>query len=89
MTISMSMNVKGLLTCILLRVETVCQLVLAVLCSGDFAPMFWSSVDLTGNQTSLGGSAHAFRFWSSVDLTGNQTQRVGTRSTLSFGAVSI
>ena len=35
--------------------------------------MFWSSVDLTGNQTV--GYVRPVRdvFWSSVDLTGNQT----------------
>ena len=36
---------------------------------------FWSSVDLTGNQTPRwSGRAHAV-FWSSVDLTGNQTHK--------------
>ena len=34
---------------------------------------FWSSVDLTGNQTSRGGPPLVLLFWSSVDLTGNQT----------------
>ena len=37
---------------------------------------FWSSVDLTGNQTFLDKSNLAGVFWSSVDLTGNQTHRV-------------
>ena len=35
--------------------------------------MFWSSVDLTGNQTLLHVVQAASGFWSSVDLTGNQT----------------
>ena len=34
---------------------------------------FWSSVDLTGNQTRSSANARTCRFWSSVDLTGNQT----------------
>ena len=34
---------------------------------------FWSSVDLTGNQTPLPVAAISIMFWSSVDLTGNQT----------------
>ena len=35
--------------------------------------MFWSSVDLTGNQTTAAPKRDAAGFWSSVDLTGNQT----------------
>ena len=35
--------------------------------------MFWSSVDLTGNQTEEAHGVPQSRFWSSVDLTGNQT----------------
>ena len=35
--------------------------------------MFWSSVDLTGNQTRRVGWDAERPFWSSVDLTGNQT----------------
>ena len=35
--------------------------------------MFWSSVDLTGNQTQITNVRTVFVFWSSVDLTGNQT----------------
>ena len=34
---------------------------------------FWSSVDLTGNQTTVGLESPELAFWSSVDLTGNQT----------------
>ena len=34
---------------------------------------FWSSVDLTGNQTGLEAHHANCMFWSSVDLTGNQT----------------
>ena len=37
--------------------------------------MFWSSVDLTGNQTERGAAPAERVFWSSVDLTGNQTRR--------------
>ena len=36
-------------------------------------PSFWSSVDLTGNQTRASDAHGTIRFWSSVDLTGNQT----------------
>ena len=35
---------------------------------------FWSSVDLTGNQTSVLFDFAYTEFWSSVDLTGNQTE---------------
>ena len=38
---------------------------------------FWSSVDLTGNQTTARIHQSEREFWSSVDLTGNQTQVVG------------
>ena len=34
---------------------------------------FWSSVDLTGNQTITSVLLCKTGFWSSVDLTGNQT----------------
>ena len=34
---------------------------------------FWSSVDLTGNQTLDEVGFAPTEFWSSVDLTGNQT----------------
>ena len=51
--------------------------------------MFWSSVDLTGNQTLLGALLKILRFWSSVDLTGNQTFVEPAPSALGFGAVSI
>ena len=34
---------------------------------------FWSSVDLTGNQTAERIDDLGAAFWSSVDLTGNQT----------------
>ena len=35
--------------------------------------MFWSSVNLTGNQTDEGYRETLNKFWSSVNLTGNQT----------------
>ena len=35
--------------------------------------MFWSSVELTGNQTLEEKLTEAERFWSSAELTGNQT----------------
>ena len=34
---------------------------------------FWSSVNLTGNQTNARGADLYNPFWSSVNLTGNQT----------------
>ena len=34
---------------------------------------FWSSVELTGNQTERQGINYPNLFWSSVELTGNQT----------------
>ena len=51
--------------------------------------MFWSSVDLTGNQTFWRGGMFLVSFWSSVDLTGNQTMLLSVRRLLGFGAVSI
>ena len=39
----------------------------------NFKHAFWSSVDLTGNQTSPNNNRRCPTFWSSVDLTGNQT----------------
>ena len=50
---------------------------------------FWSSVNLTGNQTYLGVGNDAVKFWSSVNLTGNQTEADDGFSLASFGAVSI
>ena len=38
----------------------------------EYVP-FWSSVDLTGNQTRRASRDDWEQFWSSVDLTGNQT----------------
>ena len=35
--------------------------------------VFWSGVDLTGNQTVPDIEQSGVRFWSGVDLTGNQT----------------
>ena len=35
--------------------------------------LFWSSVELTGNQTQLSTKRETRQFWSSVELTGNQT----------------
>ena len=51
--------------------------------------MFWSSVDLTGNQTCHTSGISPILFWSSVDLTGNQTVFWWTHTVLGFGAVSI
>ena len=36
-------------------------------------PQFWSSVNLTGNQTGVLYVNEKIPFWSSVNLTGNQT----------------
>ena len=55
----------------------------------DYAELFWSSVDLTGNQTVFFGKRTGTVFWSSVDLTGNQTARPVRLELASFGAVSI
>ena len=35
--------------------------------------VFWSSVELTGNQTKADTLHQHLKFWSSVELTGNQT----------------
>ena len=51
--------------------------------------LFWSSVDLTGNQTLNRALDERHRFWSSVDLTGNQTRVDGKLDASRFGAVSI
>ena len=50
--------------------------------------MFWSSVELTGNQTVSEVTSTDLAFWSSVELTGNQTSDRKQRPVASFGAVS-
>ena len=50
---------------------------------------FWSSVDLTGNQTAINLTNSSTMFWSSVDLTGNQTKAISFDIEKGFGAVSI
>ena len=50
---------------------------------------FWSSVDLTGNQTDHDGVYLRAVFWSSVNLTGNQTVLPHLLLQCRFGAVSI
>ena len=45
---------------------------------------FWSSVDLTGNQTRRWRALPRNGFWSSVDLTGNQTQYQHSQLRLMF-----
>ena len=50
---------------------------------------FWSSVDLTGNQTQTARIGAILQFWSSVDLTGNQTGAAHAVGIDRFGAVSI
>ena len=45
---------------------------------------FWSSVDLTGNQTLDGRLELFLLFWSSVDLTGNQTASGDGRERVRF-----
>ena len=49
---------------------------------------FWSSVELTGNQTVASEGLDVGRFWSSVELTGNQTKSELILKNFSFGAVS-
>ena len=56
---------------------------------GDTDSLFWSSVDLTGNQTDNRMDYWEGQFWSSVDLTGNQTITDVMHAELGFGAVSI
>ena len=51
--------------------------------------VFWSSVDLTGNQTEFASMYRDKMFWSSVDLTGNQTATGIAAAYSGFGAVSI
>ena len=46
--------------------------------------LFWSSADLTGNQTHVDALAPRPRFWSSADLTGNQTVRADPEPLLEF-----
>ena len=50
--------------------------------------LFWSSVELTGNQTFIGADIPSDMFWSSVELTGNQTAIHELLQFLGFGAVS-
>ena len=51
--------------------------------------LFWSSVNLTGNQTKNYAIRLAEMFWSSVNLTGNQTHIKYIGKAVGFGAVSI
>ena len=51
--------------------------------------VFWSSVNLTGNQTIARGVNADVVFWSSVNLTGNQTVYDPGYKDPGFGAVSI
>ena len=55
---------------------------------GILPQWFWSSVELTGNQTQMQGRNLQPRFWSSVELTGNQTGKRIHGEGGSFGAVS-
>ena len=41
--------------------------------------LFWSSVNLTGNQTGWYWFVRTAGFWSSVNLTGNQTAPTAER----------
>ena len=50
-----------------------CQLVLPSFAGGILPHRFWSSVELTGNQTKIHCFGMNLLFWSSVELTGNQT----------------
>ena len=50
---------------------------------------FWSSADLTGNQTNANSEKIAELFWSSADLTGNQTVYTIMHHKEGFGAVPI
>ena len=52
--------------------------------------MFWSSVDLTGNQTYMLATSCRDPFWSSVDLTGNQTKRfIHSRTCVFWSSVDL
>ena len=53
-----------------------CQLVLPSFAGGILPHRFWSSVELTGNQTASEQYRARIPFWSSVELTGNQTELV-------------
>ena len=50
--------------------------------------MFWSSDELTGNQTEEKAEAVELPFWSSDELTGNQTARAKKTPGMRFGAVT-
>ena len=52
-------------------------------------PLFWSSADLTGNQTGGFRFVRAVAFWSSADLTGNQTGAALLSRWEGFGAVAV
>ena len=49
---------------------------------------FWSSVELTGSQTSQNSGMTEIVFWSSVELTGSQTIIRTKYGKERFGAVS-
>ena len=52
------------------------------------AAKFWSSAELTGNQTHTSVIVFSVMFWSSVELTGNQTFYNFGSTGYGFGAVS-
>ena len=69
-----------LLTRIFLSIDKMCQLVLPSFAGGILPHRFWSSVELTGNQTSPTLKVTYVLFWSSVELTGNQTNATRKRT---------
>ena len=55
------------------------DIVRSLLIAAELADAFWSSVELTGNQTLTRRERGREAFWSSVELTGNQTDAISTR----------
>ena len=51
---------------------------------GILLQWFWSSVALTGNETSAVSGMGHYAFWSSVALTGNETNGGGGNNDLMF-----
>ena len=60
------------------------DIVRSLLIAAELADAFWSSVELTGNQTLTRRERGREAFWSSVELTGNQTKRLMDNSTRMF-----
>ena len=70
-------NAEQVILCVTLAQEPCYPArLLRVVATSLLLEVFWSSADLTGNQTASVWAVDLHTFWSSADLTGNQTDEV-------------